>query len=130
MAWQLLFKYRTRGQKQHLNTNLRSIEKSQVRYYILSYLAEFRDAEDTLDGIQSWWILDRWIRRVSPIIKETLDELVKEGLVLKLHSNKRIEHENSKHQVCDLKAEYKRIRYQLNQERFAEIQALLKLGIR
>ena len=56
-------------------------ETSQVRFYILSYLAENPNAGDTVEGIQ-WWLLDRWIKFLTPNIEIALNELVDEGLIV------------------------------------------------
>ena len=63
MAQQLL-KGIFRG-KRPLGHDLHTDEISQARYYILSYLVEYPESGDTVEGIQ-WWLLDRWIKLVSP----------------------------------------------------------------
>ena len=80
-------------------------ETSQVRYYILSYLAEYPESGDTVEGIQ-WWLLDRWIKHVSPNVKAALNELLDEGLILE-------------HKGLDSK-----IHYRINQAKYKEIQKL------
>jgi hypothetical protein len=47
---------------------------------ILEYLARHPDAEDTIDGIQ-WWFLEAYIRKWAPKIPETVDLLVREGFL-------------------------------------------------
>lgn len=46
---------------------------------ILDYLARHPDAEDTIDGILHWWVLDACIRKWTPKIPETVAELVQRG---------------------------------------------------
>jgi hypothetical protein len=47
---------------------------------ILEYLAQHPNAEDTIDGIQ-WWFLEACIRKWAPKIPETVDLLVREGFL-------------------------------------------------
>ena len=48
---------------------------------ILDYLARHPDAQDTIDGILHWWILDSCIRQWTPRIAETVAELVARGFL-------------------------------------------------
>jgi hypothetical protein len=48
---------------------------------ILDYLARHPDAQDTIDGILHWWVLDAYIRNWAPKIVETVAQLVERGLV-------------------------------------------------
>lgn len=48
---------------------------------ILEYLARHPDAQDTIDGILHWWLLDACIRKWASKIAETLDLLVQEGFL-------------------------------------------------
>ena len=57
--------------------------KKQIAREILAYLAEHPDAQDTLEGIVQWWLLERKIRYQTNIVKEILDDLVLQGLVRK-----------------------------------------------
>ena len=49
---------------------------------ILDYLSEHTDAQDTLDGIMRWWLLDREIRHQTGLVKKALGELVDRGFVV------------------------------------------------
>ncbi|HYP30149.1 MAG TPA: hypothetical protein VE262_25815 [Blastocatellia bacterium] len=54
-----------------------------IMFQILAYLAENPDAEDSLEGITEWWILQQNIRvesrRVSTALKQLLEkELISE----------------------------------------------------
>jgi hypothetical protein len=40
--------------------------------------------QDTLEGIAHWWILEQKIRNEAAKVKEALDHLVVEGLVVEL----------------------------------------------
>jgi hypothetical protein len=48
---------------------------------ILDYLARHPDAQDTLDGILRWWLLDSCLRKWAPRIESTVARLVKQGFL-------------------------------------------------
>ncbi len=48
---------------------------------ILDYLSRHPDAQDTIDGILHWWVLDSCIRKWSPTIAETVAQLVEQGFL-------------------------------------------------
>jgi hypothetical protein len=48
---------------------------------ILDYLTRHPQAQDTLDGILHWWVLDACIRKWAPKIAETVAQLVEQGLL-------------------------------------------------
>jgi len=48
---------------------------------ILDYLARHPDAQDTIDGILHWWVLDTCIRKWAPKIAETVAQLVEQGFL-------------------------------------------------
>jgi hypothetical protein len=57
---------------------------------ILEYLAKCPDAQDTIDGILHWWVLDAYIQKWAPKITETVSQLVERGfLEEKPHSDGR-----------------------------------------
>jgi DNA-binding IclR family transcriptional regulator len=57
-------------------------EKSRIAQELLSYLARHPDAQDTLDGICEWWLLEEKIKRRKAEIREVLGDLVRSGLVM------------------------------------------------
>lgn len=85
-------------------------KKAQIVNEILAYLSEHPDAQDTLEGIVRWWLLEQEIKRERDKVKEALNELVNRGLV--------IERKGSNAQV----------RYLINRDKLKEIQELLKKG--
>lgn len=85
-------------------------KKAQIVNEILAYLSEHPDAQDTLEGIVRWWLLEQEIKRETDKVKEALNELVNRGLV--------IERKGSNTQV----------RYLINRDKLKEIQELLKKG--
>jgi hypothetical protein len=82
--------------------------KAQIAHEILAYLAEHPDAQDTLDGIVEWWLLERKTIYQKKIIKEALAELVEEGLLLEAHG------------------EDSRVHYRVNQIKSEEIRSFLE----
>lgn len=82
--------------------------KLQIASEILAYLAEHPGAQDTVEGIVEWWLLEQKIKRHTAQVKEALAELVTQGLVL--------EH----------KGRDARIHYRMNRRKTEEIRALLK----
>jgi hypothetical protein len=48
---------------------------------ILDYLARHPEAQDTLDGILHWWVLDACVKRWAPRIAETVAKLVEQGFL-------------------------------------------------
>jgi hypothetical protein len=81
--------------------------KESLAQDILSYLLEHSAAEDTVEGIVEWWLLEEKIKRRMQEVQQVLDELAREGLILAHKSN------DSK------------IRYRINKRRKNKIRALL-----
>jgi Fe2+ or Zn2+ uptake regulation protein len=48
---------------------------------ILDYLARHPDAQDTIDGILHWWVLDACVKKWAPTIAETVAQLVEQGFL-------------------------------------------------
>jgi hypothetical protein len=84
------------------------LEKEEIARAVLSYLARNPDAQDTLPGIVEWWILDHQIRARTAAVKEVIDELVAEKLVLK-------------HKGSDLQTHYR-----INPRRYRRVEELIK----
>ena len=82
--------------------------KSRIAYDILAYLAEHPEAQDTLEGIVEWWLLEQRIKRETANVKEALADLVAKGLVL------------------ERKGKDGRSHYRVNRREAGEIRALLK----
>jgi len=85
-----------------------STEKSEIARDVLGYLTDNPEAQDTLEGIVEWWLLERKIENRTSRVREALAELVAAGLILERHG-------------AD-----SRIRYLINGERRQEIRALLE----
>ncbi|OPY75228.1 MAG: hypothetical protein A4E65_03609 [Syntrophorhabdus sp. PtaU1.Bin153] len=82
-------------------------EKVQIARDILVYLSKHPDAQDTLEGIVEWWLLEQMIARHMTAVKEALAELVDRELVI------------------EIKSADSRIRYRSNGEKHREIKAMV-----
>lgn len=76
-------------------------------YRILGYLVENPNAQDTLEGIVEWWLLDRLTRSNAARVKDALEKLVTTGLVL------------------ERRGKASRTYYKINRRKLKEISALL-----
>ena len=56
--------------------------KVELAHEILQYLIDNPNAQDTVEGITTWWILVRTIRRQTILVREALAMLVEDGLVI------------------------------------------------
>ena len=57
-------------------------EKVQIAYEILRYLIDNPKAEDTLEGIVTWWLMERTIKQQTLSVKEALAMLVADRLLI------------------------------------------------
>lgn len=81
---------------------------SPVAEDILTYLLAHSEAEDTIEGIVDWWLLEEKIRHRKKEVQAVLDELVAQAL------------------ITTRKSEDSRIRYRINNRHVNEIRELLK----
>jgi uncharacterized protein YpiB (UPF0302 family) len=51
-------------------------DKSRITRDVLSYLIAHQDAQDTLEGIVEWWLVEQRIKQQTAKVKEVLDYLV------------------------------------------------------
>jgi hypothetical protein len=56
--------------------------KAQITRDVLSYLSEHIEAQDTLEGVVEWWLLEKKINRHMTEVKEVLDDLVTKELLI------------------------------------------------
>ena len=59
-----------------------TIRRQRVYRLILSYLSEHPDAEDSIDGILQWWLLQEEIRFRVQEVEAALTDLVHQGIVV------------------------------------------------
>jgi hypothetical protein len=97
-----------RGSVEYAIEMRKESEKEELTIDILAYLDEHPRAQDTLEGIVEWWLLERQIRQRMALIQSALDELVARQL------------------VCRRETKDKRIIYRVNRAKSAAIRALLK----
>jgi len=76
---------------------------SRIASEVLLYLLEHPDAQDTLEGITDWWLMERRIKEQSALVKAALAELVAGGLV-----------------VAERRGALQ-VRYRINRNRYGEI---------
>lgn len=88
---------------------LRINDKSQIGNEILVYLVDHPKAQDTLEGIVEWWLLERKIKYETARVQEALSELVAKGLIV------------------EMKGPDSQIHYRINKSKYEEIKKLIKL---
>jgi hypothetical protein len=93
----------------NVKRDLLMTDKSQIGNEILAYLVDHPKAQDTLEGIVNWWLLERTIKFQEAQVKKALAELVAKRLVIE--------------QI----GPDSHIHYRINQSRFEEIKKLVKL---
>ena len=96
------------NEEQDVNSATSVAAGSQTAHEILAYLAEHPNAQDTVEGIVQWWLLEQQIKRGMRQVKEALAELVTRGLVL------------------ERKGKDARIHYYMNQRKSGEICAAVR----
>lgn len=84
-------------------------EENLVAQDILSYLLEHTAAEDTIEGIVEWWLLEEKIKRRTKEVQKVLDELARDRLIIAL------------------KSKDSKTRYRLNKRNMNKIRAILKI---
>lgn len=62
-------------------------EKQRLSEEILQYLIDHPTAQDTFKGIVTWWLLERTIKHQTALVKEVLDKLVADGLIIAQHGS-------------------------------------------
>jgi hypothetical protein len=82
-------------------------QRPETGYRILKYLVENPNAQDTLEGIVEWWLLDRFTASHAATVKEALVALVVADLVL------------------ERRGKDTRVYYKLNRRKLKEISAFL-----
>jgi plasmid stabilization system protein ParE len=65
-----------------VNSGGQTTDEPDTDYQILAYLHANPEAQDTLEGIVEWWLLDQKISRQTERVKQTLAELTERGLIV------------------------------------------------
>lgn len=56
-------------------------DRDEIQREILAHLLAHPEAEETLEGIAEWWLLERAIERRFREVEAALDQLVAEGVL-------------------------------------------------
>jgi hypothetical protein len=86
---------------------MRLTEESLIAQDILSYLLSHTAAEDTIEGIVEWWLLEEKIKHRTKEVQRVLDEMVVEKLIVVRE------------------AKDSRIHYRINRKNLSRIRAIL-----
>lgn len=86
---------------------MRLTEESLIAQDILSYLLRHTAAEDTIEGIVEWWLLEEKIKHRTKEVQRVLDEMVVEKLIVARE------------------AKDSRIHYRINRKNLRRIRAIL-----
>jgi len=70
------------GEGEKMTGNQTDKEVSQISRDILAYLARHPSAEDTLEGIVRWWLLEQKIRHQTSVVRAALSGLVERGILI------------------------------------------------
>jgi hypothetical protein len=95
---------------ENAHVDLREVEdtsflsESRIANMILTYLCTNPNAEDTVEGIVEWWLLEEDIKWRTAAVKQALSELITNDLLLEKRGSDG------------------RLRYSVNPERLSEIQ--------
>ena len=65
-----------------MNRGVPTPRRSPIFYEILAYFADHPQAQDTVEGIVEWWLLEQRIKRAKSQVKTVLTQLVAEGLLI------------------------------------------------
>ena len=58
-----------------------TLRKSPIIREILAYLADHPQAQDTVEGIVEWWLLEQRIKRGTRHVKSAVEQLVAAGFI-------------------------------------------------
>ena len=65
-----------------MNPGAPILRRSPIFFEILAYFANHPQAQDTVEGIVEWWLLEQHIKRATTQVKAAVAQLVAEGLVI------------------------------------------------
>ena len=84
-----------------------SSARNPVAQVILSYLLAHSEAEDTIEGIIDWWLLEETVKHRKKEVQAALDELVSQSL------------------ITTRKSEDSRIRYRINNRMMKKVREFM-----
>jgi hypothetical protein len=82
--------------------------ENEITQEILGYLVSHPQAQDTLEGIIHFWLLEQKIKYQTKMVKEAIEELVESGLILE-------------HKIGGTETHYR-----INNEEFEKIKEILR----
>jgi hypothetical protein len=88
-------------------TSHSNFEEDDIKLKILEYLYDNQSAQDTLEGIVQWWLLERHIRQQYTLVRKALSDLVNRGLII------------------EIKASNTNIFYRVNSSKIEEIKSII-----
>jgi hypothetical protein len=88
-------------------TSHSNFEEDDIKLKILEYLYDNQGAQDTLEGIVQWWLLERHIRQQYTLVRKALSDLVNRGLII------------------EIKASNTNIVYRINSNKIEEIKSII-----
>ena len=59
-------------------------DQSKITRDVLAYLVDHQDAQDTLEGIVEWWLVEQKIKQQTAAVREVLTNLVGKDYLLEL----------------------------------------------
>jgi hypothetical protein len=65
-----------------VNPGEATLRRPPIFYDILAYLADHPQAQDTVEGIVEWWLLEQRIKRATTQVKAAVAQLAAEELVI------------------------------------------------
>lgn len=65
-----------------MKRGVRKADRSPIAHDVLAYLAKHPHAQDTLEGITYWWLLEQEVIRRMAEVQAALTDLVAEGLIV------------------------------------------------
>ena len=74
------------GELMSLKNNLSCPDAPSIASEVLAYLQVHPDAQDSIEGIMQWWLLERNISFQLKLLREALAGLVKDGSVIEVSS--------------------------------------------
>jgi len=83
-------------------------EKHEIELEILAYFLKNPDAQDTLEGIVGWWLLETYIRKQSALVKKALSDLVDQELIIAIQNvNAQIQYQVNKEKIQEIRERIK-----------------------
>ena len=85
-------------------------EEQDIELKILRYLYDNQDAQDALEGIVQWWLLERYIRQQHTLVRKALSDLVDRDLVIEIkESNINVYYRINNEKIEDIKSILKKV---------------------